>query len=453
MYGRLVGLVTALAIGVFGSTAALADGLEDARMQALEERLLALEDKLEASERTIEAQEGLLRSQAAPAVSQGSGLDSFFESLEVGGHITTSYLYNFNSPPNGAGGGQPLCQFNCNQNEFKLDAAKIEIGKPAANPGEAGFQLDLLYGQNADISRALSPTAFGGSFGDDDFSTFVQQAYVSYNWDGVELKMGKFETLLGWELLDSHKNYNITHGILFTWAIPLYHTGIMAGGSIGENIGWNVGFVNGFNNPVETNDSKGVLGLISLTEDPFFVSLSGYYGADAFQGSDPRASGQPGSSDSQLILDLVATYTPSDTLTFWLNADYGDQEDGFTNPLNPLDVDDADWWGIAVGTNVTLTEKLSFAVRAEYFSDEDDVRGIPDGLGAPFKDDFEAYSLTGTLKYALTDHLTVRGELRYDKADDDRFAGGGGEIFPDDSSSGFEDDEVFGIVEVSYVFD
>ena len=73
MYGRLVGLVTALAIGVFGSTAVLADGLEDARMQALEERLLALEDKLEASERTIEAQEGLLRSQAAPAVSQCLG--------------------------------------------------------------------------------------------------------------------------------------------------------------------------------------------------------------------------------------------------------------------------------------------------------------------------------------------------------------------------------------------
>ncbi len=444
MNGRLVGLVTALAIGVFGSTAALADGLEDARMQALEERLLALEDKLEASERTIEAQEDLLKSQAAPAVSQGSGLDSFFESLEVGGHITTSYLYNFNAPPNGAGGGQPLCQFNCNQNEFKLDAAKIDIGKPAANPGEAGFQLDLLYGQNADISRALSPTATGGSFGDDDFSTFVQQAYVSYNWDGVELKMGKFETLLGWEVLDSYKNYNVTHGILFTWAIPLYHTGIMAGGSLGENVGWNLGFVNGFNNPVETNDNKGVLGLISLTEDPFFVSLSGYYGADALQGT----MGDPGSADSQLILDLVATYTPNDDLTFWLNADYGDQEDG--GPTGG----DADWWGIAVGTNVTLTEKLSFAVRGEYFSDEDDFRGIPDGLGAPvFKDDFEAYSLTGTLKYALTDHLTVRGELRYDKADDDRIGGNGGDIFPDDSSSGFEDDEVFGIVEVSYVFD
>ncbi len=438
MNGRLVGLVTALAIGVFGSTAALADGLEDARMQALEERLLALEDKLEASERTIEAQEDLLKSQAAPAVSQGSGLDSFFESLEVGGHITTSYLYNFNSPANGAGGGQPLCQFNCNQNEFKLDAAKIDIGKPAANPGEAGFQLDLLYGQNADISRALSPTATGGSFGDDDFSTFVQQAYVSYNWDGVELKMGKFETLLGWEVLDSYKNYNVTHGILFTWTIPLYHTGLMAGGSFSENVGWNFGFVNGFNNTVETNDSKGVLGLISLEEGPFFTSLSAYYVADAFQGT----MGQPGSSDDQLILDMVASYTPNDDVTFWLNVDYGEQEDG--DPTGG----DADWWGVAVGTNLTINDKLSFALRGEYFEDDDNVRGIANAAR-----DFEAYSLTGTLAYKLTDHLTVRTELRYDKADDDRIGGGDGEIFADDSSSGFEDDALYGIVEVSYVFD
>ena len=264
MHRNLVRLATALAVVVFGTMPAVADEAADARLRGMEERLMALEDKLSASEEVIGAQRDLLKAQATPAVSQGGGLDAFFSSLEVGGHITTSYLYNFNSPRSGPSGGQPLCQFNCNNNEFSVDAAKLELGKAAANPGDAGFQLDLLFGQNADISRFLSPTAGGaGVFGDDDFSLFVQQAYVSYNYNGIELKMGNFETLLGWELIDSNKNYNISHGILFTWTIPLYHTGIMAGGSMGENVGWNLGFVNGFNNTVETNDSKGVLGLIS----------------------------------------------------------------------------------------------------------------------------------------------------------------------------------------------
>ncbi len=443
MHRNLLGLATALAVAVFGPSPVLADGDEDPRIEAMEQRLLALEDRLNASEDVIAAQRDLLKAQATPAVSQGGGLDSFLSGLEVGGHVTTSYLYNFNSPRSGPSGAQPLCQFNCNSNEFSLDAAKLEIGKAATNPGDAGFQLDLLFGQNADISRFLSPThgPLAGGVGvnvDDDFSLFVQQAYVSYNYNGVELKMGNFETLLGWELIDSHKNYNVTHGILFTWTIPLYHTGLMAGGSLGENVGWNLGFVNGFNNTVERNDSKGVLGLISLDEGPFFASLSAYYGADAFQGT----AGQPGSSDDQLILDLVATYTPNDDLTFWLNVDYGEQEDG--DPTGG----DADWWGIAVGTNVTINDKLSFALRGEYFEDDDNVRGIANAAR-----DFEAYSLTGTLAYKLTDHLTVRTELRYDKADDDRIGGGDGEIFPDDSSSGFEDDALYGIVEVSYVFD
>lgn len=440
MHTNRMALATALAVMVFASTVAMADEASETRMQAMEERLLALEDKLEASDAVIEAQRDMLRTQATPAVSQGSGLDGFFNSLEVGGHVTTSYIHNFNGPTAGAGGGQPLCQFNCNHSEFKVDAAKLEIGKPASNPGDAGFQLDLLYGQNADISRFLSPTAGGGVFGDDDFSLFVQQAYVSYNYNGVELKLGNFETLLGWELIDSHKNYNVSHGILFTWTIPLYHTGIMAGGSLGENIGWNVGLVNGFNNTVETNDNKGVLGLISIEEGPFFASLSSYFGADAFEG----AMGQPGSSDDQLIFDFVGTYSPSDNLTFWLNIDYGEQEDG--DPTGG----DAEWFGVALGTNIVLSDKLSFALRGEYFEDDEAIRGIA-GTVPGVSTDFEAYSLTGTLAYKLTEHLTLRGELRYDKAEDDSIVDGN--IFPDDSSSGFEDDAIYGIVEVSYVFD
>ena len=89
--------------------------------------------------------------------------------------------------------------------------------------------------------------------------------------------------------------------------------------------------------------------------------------------------------------------------------------------------------GVAVGTNVTINDKLSFALRGEYFEDEEAIRGIS-GTIPGVTTDFEAYSLTGTLKYALTDHLTVRTELRYDKADDDRLIGGGGNIFPDDNT-------------------
>jgi hypothetical protein len=253
-----IAALAALGVLTFAPLGASAD--DDARLEALEERLMALEDEIEARDATIDAQRDLLARQE-PHVGQGSGIDEFFSTLEVGGYVSASYIYNFNRTPVASrfedGITQPLCQFNCRQNEFSLDAAKLNLGRPASNPGDAGFQLDLLLGQNADILRSLSPDSDGdGSFGADDFSLFVQQAYVAYNWRGVEFKAGKFETLLGWELLDQPLNYNITQGILFTWAIPLYHTGVLASGQLTEEVGWALGLTNGFNNTLEGNDNK-----------------------------------------------------------------------------------------------------------------------------------------------------------------------------------------------------
>jgi hypothetical protein len=388
----------------------------------------------------IEAQRDMLRTQATPAVSQGSGLDDFLSGLDVGGFITGSYIYNFNSPSSNAG-AQPLCQFNCNHDEFSFDAAMISIGKEASNPGDAGFQLDLLFGQNGDISRALSPTAGGaGTFGDSDFDVFVQEAYITYNWSGVELKFGNWETLLGWEVLDSHLNYNISHGILFTWAIPLYHTGFVASGSLGETgIGWSLGITNGFNNVVDTNDNKGIVGIVSYEEGPFFTSLSWFWGSE-----EPNLGISAGSTDDLMIFDFIASLDLDSTF-LWLNVDYGEHEDAILAPL--FRTSDSDYWGVAVGANFTITEKASFALRGEWWNDDDDVRGAA-GIGPFDGADVEMYSLTGTLAYELTEHLTVRGELRYDKADDDTILDG--KIFPDGGTA--DDDSLSGIIEVSYVF-
>lgn len=435
IFGALLGLVL-WSVPTLGQ----AEGVPPSTNVDVEQRLLALEDELAATKAELAAVK-------APPVGQGDAvaIDSFLNGVEFGGHVTASYIYNFNNPGPGASGNggfsaQPLCQFNCEHNTFKLDAAKFEVGKPTNGPGTAGFQLDLLYGQNADISRFLSPTAGGaGVFGDDDFSLFVQQAYVEYDWNGTSVKFGNFETLLGWELIDSHKNNNVTHGILFTWTIPLYHTGVMLGGSLTEEINWNLGFVNGFNNTVETQDQKGVLGLLSYESGGLFTSVSSYYGFDNATGSGM----QPSSSDSQWIIDYVASYQANDKLSFWFNGDFGIGEDQELVGASP---EDAEWWGVAIGTRYDLTESTYASLRYEYFSDDDNVRGI---TGA--SDDFEASSITGTVGHKLTDNLLVRAELRYDEADDD----GGGNIFANDNTVGTlaDDDTLFGLVEVSYQFD
>jgi hypothetical protein len=434
-----------------------------------------LEDKLAASSATIEAQQELLQ-RATPDVSQGSALDAFFSKLEVGGFVTGSYLYNFNQPsiPSTGSGTQGLNQFNNRHNEFSFDAAKLEIGKTAANPGEGGFQFEMLYGQNADILRRASPTRITdvdgdgtpdtlsvGSFGDSDMGVFVQEAYASYNMSGVTWKLGKFETLLGYEVLDSHKNPNITHGLLFTWAIPLYHTGLLASGNLAEGVTWAVGLTDGFNNVIENNDGKAYLAQLTATSGGLFGALTGFFGTEASEGSSSALT--QGSVDDFWIFDGIVSFSPTASTTFWLNADLGTVEDlplvSSADLVTGAGDDDPEYWGVAVGGKIALSDKLGFAVRGEYLEDDENVRGTAFGLAGVDGADVELYSLTGTMSYAFTSNLKLRGEVRWDHADngvDDAVSpNGGGAVFLKGSSTdGNTDDEsILGLVEVSYIFD
>jgi hypothetical protein len=429
--------LTALALtGAFLAAPMVASADDDARMKVLEERLMALEDKLESSEATIQAQDKLLRQHSVPSVSDGGGLDKFLSGLEVGGHVTSSYVYNFNNPDSsGANTTQANYQFNQRHNTFTLDAVKLEVGKPTTGPGTAGFQFDLLFGENASLITGTS----GGTTNEND--VYLQEAYVAYNYEGVDLIFGKFETLLGAELIDSPYNANVTQGFLFFGAIPLVHTGILASGNLSEEVGWAFGLTNGFNNFNDNNEAKGALAQLSFEQGPLFASVQGYYGADTSSGTNTGSTG-PTSSDEQFIIDVVGTFQAADNLGFWVNLDYGRQEDAATG----TGARDSVWWGASVGTRYDVNDKMYLAVRGEYFADEEGVRFFGG------TDDGELKSLTGTLGYQLTSNLLARAELRWDEIEGERNIGdilsNGTTATGDD-----QDSEVFGVFEVSYTFD
>ena len=92
MEPRKLMFIAALGAILFAPLSAWAADADDGRLQSMDERLRALEDKLDASQATIQAQREIIQQQSVPDVGQGAGLDAFFSSLEVGGHIAVSYL-------------------------------------------------------------------------------------------------------------------------------------------------------------------------------------------------------------------------------------------------------------------------------------------------------------------------------------------------------------------------
>ncbi len=428
---------------------------ESAARPSLEDRVTALEDELRESRALIQEQRTIIQKQNEKQdidVGQGTELDPFLQSVSIGGHIAASYGYSFNNPKVNAG-ANTLCSFQCNHNELSLDAAKLEIGRQASEPGKVGFELDLLFGQNANIQAGLAPPADLNStpsgFGSDQ-EVFLQQAFASYNANGIEFKAGKFETLLGYELFDTDANANITQGVLFTFAIPAFHTGLLTSGSFSEELTWSAGFVNGFNNTREQGDAKAFMGRLGYASGPALVALSTFIGT---LGETTTQSGQTvgdNKRDTQ-IYDLILEYKFTDGFKSWANLDVGrtDSASG----------DNPKFWGLALGSKLQLNDKLYLALRGEYMQDDEGSRFGPLGalVGAldpmsPFGD-IDVFTATLTLGYQIGPGLLARLEYRHDDVDcDDTDC----KFFPDNNSPagpGGEDTNDLALFELVYSFD
>jgi hypothetical protein len=435
----------------FSPLVAKADAAADARLAAMEQRMTQLEDKLATSEQTIAEQAELLKTQAPPAVGAGGAveeIDVFLSRVDVSGFVSASYLYNANNPDDPTY-AQALNQFNLDHNTFNLDAADIEFSMPAADPGQGGFQLDLMYGQNAQILGGyFAPN--GQNFAADN-TMYVQQMNVQYNWDGVLFKAGKFDTLLGYEVIDIVANKQVTQGVLFTYAIPLNHTGLLASGKVNEEWGWAAGVTNGWNNANDLNDNKGLLAQINLATGPFTSAMTSYYGSDGNTGfANVNNSTANFNTSRALVLDWTANVKATDALSVWWEANWSYQKDvQFDDTVNPGPFAgrelNAHWYGGLLGTSYQLTDALWVSARGEIFRDSKGYR-ITNG------DDVTAYTLTGTVGYQLTSNLLARAELRYDALDSDN-RGDVNSFFPQGGPDNGSSSDLQYIASVAYVFD
>jgi hypothetical protein len=434
----------AAALLCFSPLVARADAASDARLAAMEQRMTQLEDKLATSEQKVAEQAALLNSQATPAVGAGEvveEIDVFLSRVDVSGYVSASYVYNANNPDDPIY-ANALNQFNLDHNTFNLDAASIDLSMPADEPGRAGFQIDLNFGDNAGILGGYRFNTPG--YASDNFVE-VEQMNVSYNWDDIIFKFGKWDTLIGYEVIDIAANKQVTQGVLFTYAIPLYHTGLLASSKFNEEWGWAFGVTNGWNNATDLNDNKGVIAQINLSTGPFTSAISSYYGSDGNTGFTGQTV-DSFNTDRALVLDWVATVNATDALTIWWEANwsYQDEVQFLTGPLAGRE-QNAHWYGGLLAASYQITDALYFSARGEILRDSDGYR-IAAG------EDVTAYTLTGTLGYQLTDNLLARFEVRYDDLDADSNADVDS-FFPQGGAENGSHRDLQYIANVAYVFD
>jgi hypothetical protein len=326
----------------------------------------------------------------ADSVAAAAALPKWFDDLAVNAFVSTAYEYNANRPTTGTNSYRV---FDFNDNSFNLDVAELVVQIAASKPNDAGFRVDLAAGNSIpQITKTQDQTAA-------QFD--LQQAFASYIapiGSGLRFDVGKYVTHMGYELIEGYDGYNdnYSRSILFGYAIPFTHTGVKASYAFSSKVAAMFEVVNGWDLLRDNNHSKSIGAQLTLAPvSPLTVYLNWIGGPELADDNHTRRS----------VFDVVTILKATSWLTLGVNGDYG-TEDG-TSRVTPGA--DAKWKGIAGYTTFALTDKFSLGLRGETFHDDGGAR-----LGTDTKAVLSEGTITPTYKF--TNHVLLRGEVRYDKA-------------------------------------
>src|SRR3954463_10103342 len=165
-------------------------------------------------------------------------------STTLSGYVDTSASWWVGSANGGAVPGRTFDGAN-KQDGFFLNAVKLVLEKPLgdATTWSAGYKADLVFGPDADYYR--TKTTFGQADGG-DFN--VKQAYVALRapvGNGLDLKLGVWDTIIGYEFFESGNNPNFTRSYGYTME-PISHTGLLGTYNVCETLSFNFGIANTF---------------------------------------------------------------------------------------------------------------------------------------------------------------------------------------------------------------
>jgi len=358
---------------------------------------------------------------AVNAEEKASPVMTALSSTTISGYVDTSAEWN----PGTGNANLPPYKFNgANKADgFNLDVIQLRIDKPLDEQDwAAGYRADFWFGPDANTLGTTSAFANGGS---SDFG--IRQAYVALRapvGTGLDLKMGVFDSIIGYESIEAGNNPNFTRSYGHSIE-PQTMTGLLASYRFCDCLSASVGVADTWNSTIndrafapvnvapygprtEAESYKAYMGSIALTapDSMGFLSGSTLYAGAVNGFADVSLGGlspNPATVTSYYLGATVAT--PVTGLRLGGSFDYID-----IHPLNN------DIWSLAGYLSYQATEKLSFHARAEYFKDK-----VADGLfrgalfaATPTKDRAEVVALTATVQYDLWKNVISRFEVRWD---------------------------------------
>ena len=265
----------------------------------------------------------------------------------------------------------------------------------------------------------------------------IRQAYITLNspiGNGIDWKIGVFDTIIGYESTSSPLNPNYTHSYGYTME-PTTHTGLLATYKFSDALSASAGIADSkgpvINDqtpqttaPFAADSFKTYMGSASLTAPSSWGWASGAAlsvgvvsgkFSNGYDGNDATTSWYVGGT----------LPTPNSALKVGASFDYDTDysKPGFTGV--PGNVNGGNPWALAGYVNYQATPKLSLNGRVEWAKNY--LNSVAGYTALPSENN--AVAMTGTLQYSLWANVLTRLEIRWDHASHDIYGGnlsGGG---------------------------
>jgi len=272
-----------------------------------------------------------------------------------------------------------------NEDGFFANGASLAIGSPLGEGDySAGYNVELLLGNRAD---AFSPNSDG---------LHIKNANIGLNLpfgNGVDLTVGLFDTIVGYEVEASAANPNV-HRSYGYGLEPLTHTGVLASTSLTDSVNVSFGLANAFDSTTDANGSilgEGNFAYMVGLEATAPESLGFLSGSTVYVGYVNGAEAiQPNDNDKKLLYVGASMASPIEGVS--LGVAYDDVED--SDPAHDADA-------VAVYAVWDISDGVSLAARYDTIDQDNDTRSM----------------WTATLGYSIWDNVLTRLEYNYETGD------------------------------------
>lgn len=316
-----------------------------------------------------------------------------------------------------------------NVSTFSLDQVELDIDSQLTPWAGLRFDINFL----ADPEVTLDGVG-GRALAFDDLSTddVLEQGYITLTLPtknlGIEatLRFGKFNTPIGWELLDPVDRYQFSFAHVFNYGLPFNTTGALIALKFNPIVDLQLYAVNGWDQLQDNNDNKTFGGRLGITPvEDLNWGLSFIIGPEQDDNDD----------DYRTVFDTDLTIKLIPKLLIGADFSYGFEENAGAGGR------DAKWLAGLLTLHYSFTDIIGLTLRFDAFDDKDGARLPNDN---PAVTDQTTYSFTLAPVFNLGKGIRALAELRYIKSNEDVFLKRNG---------GFTDESFVVALEFTYSFE